>query len=155
MTDQKCYCCSGLEFSTCCEPILKDHSKATSPEMLMRSRYSAYVIKDENHLLATWAPSTRPQSLSLENDRSQWLQLSIHDHLIDTGTGDHGEVEFRATFIAGDELCQMHERSRFIRKKGLWYYLDGENHMEKKPINRKAACPCGSGKKFKRCCLSG
>jgi SEC-C motif domain protein len=155
MRNEQCYCCSGLAFSTCCAPILKDHSKATSPEMLMRSRYTAYVVNDEKHLLATWAPSTRPQSLNIANDQSQWLRLHIQDHTIDTKTGENGEVEFLATFIAGNELCQMHERSTFIRVKGLWYYLDGDNHIEKKPISRKAACPCGSGKKFKRCCSTG
>ncbi|WP_163336900.1 YchJ family protein [Desulfopila sp. IMCC35008] len=155
MKDQKCYCCSDLEFSKCCQPVLNDHGKATSPEMLMRSRYTAYVVKDERHLLATWAPSTRPQSVALDKDQTKWLQLRIHDHTVDIGSGDTGEVDFQATFIAGDELCHMKERSRFICKKGFWYYLDGENSIEKKPINRKAVCPCGSGKKFKRCCLTG
>lgn len=155
MIDQKCYCCSDLRFTKCCEPVLNEHSKATSPEMLMRSRYTAYVLKDERHLLATWAPSTRPQSVALENDQTQWLQLVINDHKIDKETGDTGEVAFQATFIAGDELCQMKERSNFIRKKGLWYYLDGENSIEKEMISRKAPCPCGSGKKFKRCCHAG
>ncbi|WP_411751462.1 SEC-C metal-binding domain-containing protein, partial [Serratia sp. (in: enterobacteria)] len=42
----------------------------------------------------------------------------------------------------------MHERSRFLRLEQRWYYIDGT----KPQPGRNAICPCGSGKKYKKCC---
>lgn len=149
-----CFCCSKRPFSECCEPILQDHAKALTPQSLMRSRYTAYVLEQEEYLLATWAPSTRPASLSLQENRVKWLSLTIHSHSDEQKSGDRGEVDFSAQFIDHDQLCTLREISTFIRNSGLWYYLDGSNEISRKKLGRNASCPCGSGKKFKRCCLN-
>lgn len=148
-----CFCCSDRPFNLCCEPILQDHAKAGVPEVLMRSRYTAYVLKNETYLLATWAPSTRPKRLVLEESTTKWLGLEIIDFSEIEPDADTGEVEFRARFIEGDQQCTMHERSRFIRHSDRWYYLDGDCELTRQKIARNGECPCGSGKKFKRCCL--
>jgi len=88
----------------------------------MRSRYSAYVLGLADYLLASWHPQTRPPRLALEPLR--WLGLQIRHH--DT-TGDAATVEFVARYRAGGGKAQrLHERSRFRREDGRWYYLDGE-----------------------------
>lgn len=96
----------------------------------MRSRYSAYVLKDRDYLLRTWHPHTRPQTLDLDDppgQRTRWLGLSIKGHR-DTGV-DLAEVEFVARFrVGGASAARIHERSRFQRVDGCWYYLDGEHH---------------------------
>jgi SEC-C motif-containing protein len=90
----------------------------------MRSRYEAYVALDRDWLMQTWHPSTRPARLDL--DRAiKWLGLDVKDHrVIDA---DHAEVEFVARFRSGGGRAQrLHERSRFVREGGLWYYVDGD-----------------------------
>jgi len=150
-----CCCCSGHLFSECCQPVLQDLSLAGTPLALMRSRYTAYVLGNEKYLLDSWAPATRPQALSLEENRVKWLGLTIHSAETVLPADSVGRVDFSARFIEGDQVAVLRENSRFIREKGLWYYLDGSCDITKTKIGRNAACPCGSGKKFKRCCLAG
>lgn len=147
-----CFCCSKLPFGECCDPILQDHTKAISPLVLMRSRYTAYVLQKEDYLLATWDPSTRPSTLALHDHPAKWLKLTIHSSSEDVAAYT-GEVDFSAEFIDRDQLCILREASRFVCKAGLWYYLDGSNEIVCKKLGRNSLCPCGSGKKFKRCCL--
>ncbi len=98
---------------------------APDAESLMRSRYSAFVRGDTGYLLATWHPSTRPASLDLEPGL-RWLGLEVRLHR-ETGEG-RAEVEFVArSRPAGPGPAQrLHERSRFVREDGRWYYLDGD-----------------------------
>jgi len=90
----------------------------------MRSRYAAFVLCNEQYLLATWHPSTRPTSIPF--DRSQkWLGLKI---LAADVTGpNQGEVEFIARYrIGGGSAARLHERSRFVLEGERWSYVDGE-----------------------------
>jgi len=90
----------------------------------MRSRYAAYVAGNREWLLASWHASTRPATLELEPG-IRWLGLDVKDHrMIDD---DHAEVEFVARFRSGGGRAQrVHERSRFVREDGRWYYVDGD-----------------------------
>jgi len=92
----------------------------------MRSRYSAYVMGLGGYLLDTWHSSTRPASLELEpaGVRS-WLGLTVHRYReVDA---DHAEVEFVArSRVGGGSAQRLHERSRFVREGGRWYYVDGD-----------------------------
>ena len=90
----------------------------------MRSRYAAYAALDREWLLASWHASTRPQSLDLD-PAIKWLGLDVKDfRVIDE---DHAEVEFVARFRSGGGRAQrLHERSRFVREDGRWYYVDGD-----------------------------
>jgi SEC-C motif-containing protein len=114
-----------LAWADCCALA---HSEARTPpdaETLMRSRYSAFVLGDVPYLLATWHVSTRPATLALEAG-AKWLGLEIRQHRM-TGA-DSAEVEFVARFRVGGRAVRQHERSRFVREDGRWYYLDGEVH---------------------------
>ena len=63
-----------------------------------------------------------------------------------------GYVEFIASYVEGNALCKLHERSRFIFENQQWFYLDGDlTPHQSKNIGRNENCPCLSGKKFKRC----
>jgi len=88
----------------------------------MRSRYSAYVLGLIDYLLATWHPATSPGELELQPVK--WLGLEVRHA---ASSGDAGVVEFVAR--CRDSLGRaerMHERSRFVRESGRWYYIDGE-----------------------------
>jgi SEC-C motif-containing protein len=119
-------------------------------EALMRSRYSAYVLKLSDYLAATWHASTRPPSLDIGSDTTVWLRLSILSAEKGGKGDDEGMVEFAADYQGG----QLHERSRFLKEAGRWFYLDGEMlpSQSAEKVGRNDPCPCGSGRKFKKCC---
>ena len=88
----------------------------------MRSRYSAYVMELEAYLLQTWHVSSRPASLPFEPG-TRWLGLSLRA-AADTGA-DAAEVEFVARYrVGGRSAVRLHERSRFVRESGRWFYVD-------------------------------
>ncbi len=152
-TGADCLCGGGAPFAACCGLYLEQGAVAPTAEALMRSRYSAYVLKNEAYLQATWHASTRPGELDLAADTTVWLGLEVRR----TEAGQPGEseglVEFAARYRSGGKDGKLSEVSRFVQEQGKWFYLSGAlaaNTPVK--VGRNAACPCGSGKKFKRCC---
>jgi SEC-C motif-containing protein len=90
----------------------------------MRSRYSAFVLSNEPYLLATWHPRTRPGSIPFSRNQ-KWLGLRIVDARV-TGD-DSAEVEFIArSKVSNASAVRLHERSRFVREGGRWFYVDGD-----------------------------
>ena len=135
-----CPCGSGLPYPDCCEPMILGAPAATT-EALMRSRYSAYALGCWDYLLDSWHPDTRPKELSpAEID---WLGLSI------VHSGEE-TVEFIAGFRQGRKIMRLRENSRFARINNRWYYVDGDCELTE--AGRNDPCPCGSGRKTKRCC---
>ncbi|HJV51214.1 MAG TPA: YchJ family metal-binding protein, partial [Noviherbaspirillum sp.] len=90
---QACPCGSGKDYATCCGRFIERGDVAQTAEELMRSRYSAYVVKDEAYLKATWHPSTRPTEALFEEDGGKWLGLEVKKHV---PAGDRATVEFVA-----------------------------------------------------------
>ena len=118
--------CGLADYARCCGRFHAGAVAAT-PEQLMRSRYSAYVRRLSDYLSQTWHPATRPATLDLDDPTSRatkWLGLEVRAQGED---GDHGHVEFIARYrVGGGSAQRLHERSRFERIDGRWYYLDGE-----------------------------
>ena len=150
-----CPCGSTLSADACCKPVLDNHRCAETAESLMRSRYTAFVQKHDQHILASWHPRTRPQTLNFDDHPVVWLGLEIHDCHNGGHTDNNGIVEFTSTYLENGQLCRLREKSEFLKENDLWYYLRGECTVKREKIERNRLCPCGSGKKFKRCCLSG
>lgn len=143
-----CHCGSGLAYSECCGP-LHQGTPAAHPEALMRSRYSAFVLGLGDYLLQTWHPSTRPTELKLEGS-PQWSSLQV----LSAGTrGDAGQVHFRATYRSGKGWGYLEEVSDFSKEAGRWYYRAGNPREGELKPGRNDRCPCGSGRKYKACCL--
>lgn len=115
--------CGSANYATCCA---RYHNGAAAPdaESLMRSRYSAYVLKLEPYLLATWHPDTRPATLDLAEDAAKWLGLQVKKHMIESA--DSASVEFIARYKIAGRAHRLHEVSQFSRQDGLWFYVDGE-----------------------------
>ena len=90
----------------------------------MRSRYSAYVLKLEAYLVATWHPDTRPSELDLTADDTKWLGLEVKKHALQDAS--HATVEFVARYRVAGKGHRLHELSRFVREDGRWYYVDGD-----------------------------
>lgn len=91
----------------------------------MRSRYTAFAVGDVASLLRSWHPSTRPARLDLD-PHTRWLHLSIDDVVPGGPFDDAGIVEFTATFRGPHGRGSQHERSRFVRQDGAWFYVDGD-----------------------------
>ncbi|MGT2427350.1 YchJ family protein [Amnibacterium kyonggiense] len=121
--DDRCPCGGGT-YGACCGPI-HTGAAARTAEALMRSRYSAFALGLAEHLRRTWARSTRPGAIDLD-DGTTWRRLQI----VDTARGGQddaaGVVEFRAAFRTAAGAGVLHERSRFAREDGRWVYVDGE-----------------------------
>ncbi|MDO9051484.1 MAG: YchJ family metal-binding protein [Methylotenera sp.] len=118
-----CPCESGKPYVACCAPFHQGLPAPTA-EALMRSRYTAYVLKLEAYLLATWHPNTRPQALNLADDTAtKWLGLQIK-HAEITGETT-ATVAFVARYKIGGKAERMHEISQFIRLDNHWHYLSG------------------------------
>ncbi len=157
-------CPCGLEkkYSECCEPIIKGKKKAETAEQLMRSRYSAYVKVDVDHLYNSIHPDNREDHSEKSTrdwaEKSEWLSLEI---LNTSGGGpddDTGHVEFCAYYRQKVERVRHQELASFKKVDDTWYFEDGkpvnqEQFKRNQPkVGRNEPCPCGSGKKFKKCC---
>ena len=92
----------------------------------MRSRYSAFVTLDEAYLLDTWHPATRPSRVRLHADQ-RWLGLTIKRCEAGQADDERGTVEFVARFKLAGRGHRLHEKSRFEKLGGCWYYRDGEH----------------------------
>lgn len=131
MLEQACPCgrrdAKGkpLPFSSCCGPYLTSPPDSWPPDAqaLMRSRYSAFVLGLTDYLLDSWHPSTRPPTLELEPD-IKWLGLEVRAQA--RQGEDHATVEFVARSRVVGRGQRLHERSRFVRENGRWYYVDGD-----------------------------
>jgi SEC-C motif-containing protein len=128
----------------------------------MRSRYTAFVRGEIDYILDTAAPELEVDRTDTEkwSRDSAWLGLRI----IDTERGgpedDDGKVEFVATFSQGGQEQIHHELATFRREEGRWLFVDGEtpkgqpSQRSGPKIGRNEPCPCGSGKKYKKCCAA-
>ncbi len=121
---ETCLCGLGRAYDACCGRWHRGEA-APDAEKLMRSRYVAYVMGLEAYLLATWHPATRPAALDLDAPpRPQWLGLTIKAHVPLDAT--HAAVEFVARYRIDGRAYRLHERSRFERIDGRWFYVDGD-----------------------------
>ncbi len=157
-----CPCGSQQSYDLCCEPIITFKNKATTAEQLMRGRYTAYVKGAVDFILQTTLEEKRKEcdekAIRSWSQNSVWHQLVILD--TSKGTGEHteGMVEFTAHFTEGGIKKNLHEKAVFKKIDDQWYYVDGEIQKSKPFIrtenkqSRNDPCPCGSGKKFKKCC---
>ncbi len=89
----------------------------------MRSRYSAFAVRDTAYLLRTWHSTTRPPALDLDED-VRWTGLDILATTGGSAFHTEGTVEFRAHCVVHGHADSQAERSRFVREDGNWVYLD-------------------------------
>lgn len=120
----RCPCGTGLRYGECCAPLHRGERLAPTAEMLMRSRFSAYVVRDTQYLLDTWDPSTRPASLHLEHPGAPEFYLLEVLRTERGGPFDvEGVVEFAAHYRGAARGVQQ-ETSRFYKKGKKWFYQE-------------------------------
>ena len=107
-------------YDECCGRLHRNTAQATTAEELMRSRYSAFVLGEADHLFRTWHPRTRPEEVHLDPS-TRWTGLQVVETQAGGPDDESGVVEFVASFEGG----RMQERSTFARRAGRWVYVDG------------------------------
>ncbi len=157
-----CPCGSGAPLEDCCKPLIDGTVPAPTAEALMRSRYTAYTLQDIDYLANTLGPDeTRDFDRTATANwarNSNWLGLEILDTRGGSTEDTQGTVEFRARYERNAGLHEHHEISRFEKIDGRWLYcgtvdMAPEQFRRETPkTGRNDPCPCGSGKKYKKCC---
>ncbi|MDX1295478.1 MAG: YchJ family protein, partial [Sulfurimonadaceae bacterium] len=141
-----CPCGSEKEYETCCGEIHRGERKAESALELMKSRYSAFVVGNGRYLVDTAVPENRYEAdvalIEEHAKQTQWLGLQIVDS---SESEETATVEFKAFYKEEENIKVLHEKSRFVKTDGAWFYAEGELYDTK--IGRNDPCPCGSGKK--------
>lgn len=162
MSTDTCPCGSGLGYAECCGPVIAGERQAETPEQLMRSRYTAYALKEVGHLYASLHPDHRAdfneKSTRQWAESSEWHKLEIVSTHGGGPDDSEGAVEFVATYSMDGARRDHHELAMFKKDEGSWYFVDGQPVRPKQFVReapktgRNEPCPCGSGKKFKKCC---
>ena len=156
-----CPCGSRSGFDACCGPIIAGVRPAPTAEALMRSRFTAFARGALDHIERTSCREDREnfdrEAAARTANDVEWLKLDI----LETGEGgeadEAGMVRFAAQYRQDGVRLVHHERSTFRREDGQWVYVDGEIYPKSPPgqvakVGRNEPCPCGSGKKYKKCC---
>lgn len=157
-----CPCGAGKEFSACCEPYISGAQAAPTAEALMRSRYTAFVKGRIDYLKLTLTEEQKKAFSARDTEKwareSEWLGLDIKNTEGGGPGDDRGTVEFSAQFKFSGKQQTHYEVAQFHREDGAWRYagnIEFKGHTARRTepkIGRNDSCPCGSGKKYKKCC---
>ena len=129
-------------------------------EELMRARYHAYETCNMEFIKESHDPDNTEGIDWAECEKwareSQWLGLEIISTTKGGEDDKDGIVEFKATYIENGKTIVHHERSYFVKKNGVWFYQKWlpitSTRINENRVGRNDPCPCGSGKKYKKCC---
>jgi len=167
-----CPCGSNSPFTDCCGPLIRGTGYPDTAEDLMRSRYTAFTQKNWEYLVITSHPEEKKEMAkhgsNLIDYKMVWKRLEI----VNTRAGglydSEGQVDFVAYYIKDDVEQTLRESSRFYKVNGRWVYSRKDSTLppiptllKNKPktvvrseakIGRNDPCPCGSEKKYKKCC---
>lgn len=173
-----CPCGLDSPYTDCCGRLIRGSGYADTAEDLMRARYTAFVMKEWKFLFNTLCAEERAGKKAEDFEEGlgpvTWNRLEVHGARRGGQDDDTGTVEFVAHFTDGDAEKSLHETASFFKEKGRWVYSEAKSksHVHaagqscghepaepKKPfvrdqpkVGRNDPCPCGSGKKYKKCC---
>jgi|LauGreDrversion4_2_1035121.scaffolds.fasta_scaffold205029_4 SEC-C motif-containing protein len=150
----KCPCGLPQTYDNCCGRFISNQLIASTPEQLMRSRYSAYVTNCMDYIQRTMKGKASEgfdaQEAAKWSNSVYWLSLNLIKHTQKDQL--HGQVEFIVSYQLKDNIFKMHEKSDFIFEEGRWFYIDGKLYpTQVRKLSANQPCYCHSGKKFKNC----
>ncbi len=125
----------------------------------MRSRYTAHVLQDDRYLDRTYLPTSKlppAETPATAPSDAKWVKLEIHGHEANVRPGV-SHVDFSAHFTENGNAGVLHEKSEFELIEGNWIFARTLRQgpapiVSGNKAGRNDPCPCGSGKKFKKCC---
>ena len=162
-----CPCGSGTRPDACCLPVIQGKREPKTAEELLRARFTAFTRADVDYVINTHHPETRAEIKRDEVEEwakgSDWVGLQILQQEAGTEKDDQGTIAFRALYREKgkpetEKLQEHWEQSYFKKEGGSWRFLDargiqvGPYRRAEPKIGRNDPCPCGSGKKAKKCC---
>ena len=158
----KCPCGSELEYKECCEVYHLGSKTPETAEKLMRARYSAFAKNQIKFISESHKPGTTDFNEKEATDwatSSTWKKLEIVKTEQGQENQTNGVVEFKAHYVDRDKKDIVHhEIATFSKAEDKWFYDEGQivGHQPltraTEKVGRNEPCPCGSGKKFKKCC---
>jgi SEC-C motif-containing protein len=157
---QPCPCGSGRLFEQCCEPIHLGRQQPATAEQLMRARFTAHVAHNFKFLHDTYRATAGKPYVAEEGEPAVvWTRLEVHSHEVVADHPDKAFVDFSAYGTEEGVEKVLQEKAEFHRVNGTWLYTR-EARLGPAPfkstapkVGRNDPCPCGSGKKYKHCCL--
>jgi len=157
-----CPCGSEKEYAKCCQPLISGEQSAETAEALMRSRYSAHAKKAFDYIFDTTWPGNRQEEdregTAAWSRKLDWQRLEVRNVEAGGVDDEKGMVEFVARYRKNAKAFDHHEIAEFVRQDGRWYFKDGHAPQQVQAVRqgpkvgRNDPCPCGSGKKYKKCC---
>ena len=160
-----CVCGIGESNEQCCLPIIRGEREAVTAEELMRARYAAYALGEVDFILGSNDPDTGEgvdrKSTEVWSRESKWLGFEVLDRSDGGADDETGTVDFVARYKLRGISVAHRERASFRKREGKWVFVDGKDlaappaRHEGPRVGRNDPCPCGSGKKHKKCCGKG
>jgi SEC-C motif-containing protein len=157
-----CPCGSQMSYAECCRPLIAGEKRAETAERVMRARYTAYVMREMGYLLTSLHPDHRSdydeKGSRAWAERTVWHGIEIHNTVKGGPDDREGQVEFTVSFTENGIRQEYRERSTFKKDNGIWYFEAGKTLPPRQVVRtapkagRNDPCPCGSGRKFKKCC---
>ncbi len=156
-----CVCGLAPDTEQCCGRFIRGDDTPATAEALMRSRYAAYVLGEIDYIVSSHHPERRDDvdaaGARSWSEQAQWEGLDVH-RAEGGEDDDEGVVDFTARYMSSGHLVHHRERAQFKKHDGKWYFFDSEMLRGKpvvregRKVGRNEPCPCGSGKKYKKCC---
>jgi SEC-C motif domain protein len=175
----QCPCGSNRPHDQCCGLYISGKRAPPTAEALMRSRYTAYAQQRIDYIAKTFAPESRAEfdasAAKKWAAQAQWQGLKIVSIKGGQEGDESGSVEFIATYRQEGQTVEHRETSQFRKTDdGAWLFVHGDTQASRRPALRQSQalplqmpqtaapfaakagrndpCPCGSGKKYKKCC---
>ena len=154
-----CPCGSEKKYQDCCQRYHQGELNAPTALETMRARYCAFVKHEIDYLKNTHDPNDlsnfNEDEIRSWSENATWLGLELLNSQEDEQSGT---IEFIAKYQIDEENFNHHEISEFKKVDGRWYFMDGKIIRESvkrtaPKVGRNDSCPCGSGKKYKKCCM--
>jgi SEC-C motif-containing protein len=124
---ENCQCGTGRAYLNCCGKFISGDFQPTTPEELMRSRYTAYTQANIPYIAKTMRS---PAADNFDGDNAyawakavKWSRLEVLKISLNSSIGF---VEFRAYFYENNQKRVIHENSEFHLIDGIWFYINGD-----------------------------
>lgn len=176
-----CPCGSGRAYDQCCGRYISGAELPSTAVALMRSRYTAFTRGEYAYIGKTFTPQSEAAAHAKGAEdwakSGTFKRLEVIGTHLGGPRDKTGIVEFVATYTQDGIGWDHHETSHFEKdEKGQWFYAGGDGHRHREgethhhhghhhhhdhaghtvrregpKVGRNDACPCGSGKKYKKC----
>ena len=124
----QCPCNIHKKYSDCCQKAHQNIGSVSNAEILMRSRYSAFVLANIEYLQKSHHSKTRPskkenRDIEKWTKSVKWLKLEVLNTVKGTLNDALGTVEFKAYFMENGVFNSIHENSKFTLENNHWVYV--------------------------------